>query len=73
MRVSNIRAIGESNFLTPDAKKIFNHLRLAFIKAQIFKHFNLKSHIRFETDISAYGIGGVLSQLNLDSHASLNY
>ena len=34
--VSNIEAIGKSNFLTSNAKKIFNYLRLAFIKALIF-------------------------------------
>ena len=35
MRVPNIRATGESNFLTPNVKKTFNYLRLAFIKASI--------------------------------------
>ena len=33
--VLNIRAIGEPNFLTSNAKKVFNYLRLAFIKAPI--------------------------------------
>ena len=65
-RVPNIEAIGEPNFLTSDAKEAFNHLRLAFIKAPILRHFDLKSHIRIETDTSGYAIGGVLSQLNLD-------
>ena len=32
---SNIGATKEPNFLTPNAKKTFNHLRLAFIKAPI--------------------------------------
>ena len=36
MRMLNIRAIEESTFLTPDGKKTFNHLQLAFIKAPIF-------------------------------------
>ena len=45
MRVSNIRATREPNFLTSNAKKAFNHLRLAFIEAPILRHFNLKSHI----------------------------
>ena len=36
MYIPNIRAIREPNFLTPNAKKAFNHLRLAFIKASIF-------------------------------------
>ena len=57
---------GIPNFLTPDAKKAFNHLRLVFIKALILQHFDLESHIRIETDASSYAISGVLSQLNLD-------
>ena len=68
----NIGAMGEPNFLTPDAKKTFNHLRLAFIKTLIFWHFDLKSHIRIETDTSSYAIGGVLSQLNFNSDAPPN-
>ena len=31
----NIEATRELNFLTSDAKKIFNYLRLVFIKAPI--------------------------------------
>ena len=68
----NIGATGEPNFLTPDAKKAFNHLRLAFIEAPILRHFDPESHIRIETDASGYAIGGVLSQLNLDSDAPPN-
>ena len=34
-RVQNIEAIVEPNFLTPDAKKAFNHLWLAYIKVPI--------------------------------------
>ena len=68
----NIEATGEPNFLTPDAKKAFNHLRLAFIEAPILRHFDPESHIRIETDASGYAIGGVLSQLNLDSDAPPN-
>ena len=70
--VPNIGATGEPNFLTPDAKKAFNHLRLAFIEAPILRHFDPESHIRIETDASGYAIGGVLSQLNLDSDAPPN-
>ena len=33
------------SFLTPDARTIFNHLRLAFIKALILWYFNSKCHI----------------------------
>ena len=70
--VPNIGAMEEPNFLTPNAKKAFNHLRLAFIKASILRHFDLESHIRIETDASGYAITRVLSQLNLDSDAPLN-
>ena len=35
MHVRNIEATGKPNFLTSNAKKAFNHLRLAFIKAPI--------------------------------------
>ena len=68
----NIGATGELNFLTPDAKKTFNHLRLAFIKASILQYFDLESHIQIEIDVSSHIIDEVLSQLNLDSHASSN-
>ena len=68
----NIGATGEPTFLTPDAKKAFNQLRLAFIEAPILRHFDLESHIRIETNTSGYAIGGVLSQLNLDSDTPPN-
>ena len=71
-RVPNIEATGEPNFLTPNAKKTFNNLRLAFIEAPIFRHFDLESHIQIETDALGYAIGRVLSQLNLDSDALSN-
>ena len=70
--VPNIKAMRKPNFLISDAKKAFNHLRLAFIKAPILRHFDLESHIRIETDVSDYAIGKVLNQLNLDSDAPLN-
>ena len=72
MHMPNIGAIGEPIFLTPNAKKIINQLRLAFIKALILRYFDLESHIRIETDVSGYTINGVLNKLNLDSNASLN-
>ena len=50
-------------FLTPKARLAFTQLRQAFVKAPVLHHFNLKSHIRIETDTSSYAIGGVLSQL----------
>ena len=62
----NIGAIRKPNFLASNAKKIFNHLLLAFIKALIFQYFDLKSPIQIETNVSGYAIGRVLSQLNLD-------
>ena len=70
--VSNIEATRKPNFLTFDAKKAFNHLRLVFIKVPILQHFDLKSHIRIEIDASGYAIGRVLSQLNFDSNALPN-
>ena len=44
-RMPNIRATGELNFLTPNVKKAFNHLRLPFIKALILQHYDLESYI----------------------------
>ena len=58
----NIGATRKPNFLTFDANKVFNHLQLAFIKAPIFRHFDLKNHIRIETNASGYAISGMLSQ-----------
>ena len=43
--VANNKAIGKPNFLTLNAKKAFNQLQLAFIKALIFQNFDLKGHI----------------------------
>ena len=71
-RVLNIGTTRKPNFLTSDAKKAFNHLRLTFIKALILRHFDPESHIRIETDASGYAIGGVLSQSNLNSDAPPN-
>ena len=61
MYIPNIKTTRKLNFLTPNAKKAFNHLKLAFIKALIFRHFDLESHIWIKTDVSGYAIGGVLS------------
>ena len=71
-RMPNIGAIREPNFLTFNAKKAFNHLRLVFIKASIFQHFDLEIHICIQTDVSSYIIGKVLGQLNLDSNVAPN-
>ena len=55
-RMPNIRAIKKPIFLTPNANKAFNQLRLAFIKASILRHFDLKSYIWIKTDVSSYAI-----------------
>ena len=68
----NIGVIEESNFLTLNAKKTFNYLWLVFIKAPIFRHFDLENYIWIETNASSYTIGGMLIQLNLDSDALPN-
>ena len=51
------------SFLIPEARSAFNRLWLAFTKAPIFWHFDPECHIRIETDVLAYVIGSVLSQL----------
>ena len=43
--IPNIGVIGEPNLLIPKAKKIFNYLKQAFIKAPIFLYFDLLSYI----------------------------
>ena len=60
------KAVGLSDFLIPGAKLAFTKLRQAFLKAPILHHFDLERHIRIETDVLSYAIGGVLSQLTLD-------
>ena len=72
MYMPNIGATEKSNFLTSNAKKAFNHLWLAFIKAPILQYFDLESHIRIETDALSYAIDRILSQLNLDSDVPPN-
>ena len=56
-----------SDFLTLGAKLAFTKLRQAFLKAPIFYHFNPEYHIRIETNVSDYAIGGVLCQLTSDN------
>ena len=55
-----------TGYLTPKAREAFTQLRQAFTEAPILRHFDLKCHIRIETNASGYAIGGVLSQLNFD-------
>ncbi len=50
-------------FLTADAKRAFTELKQAFVEASILNHFDLKRHIRIETDASGYAIGKIFSQL----------
>ncbi len=41
-------------------------MKQAFVEAPILNHFDPKRHIRIETDVSGYAIGGILSQLTSD-------
>ena len=59
--VPNIGATGKLNFLISNAKKAFNYLWLAFIKAAILQHFDPKSHIQVKIDVSGYLIDRVSS------------
>ena len=56
----------ESDFLTPRARLAFFKLRQTFVKAPLFHHFDSEYHIRVETYVLKYAIGGVLSQLTSD-------
>ncbi len=60
------KANSRTDFLTPGAKEAFIHLRKAFIEALILEHFDLKRHIRIETNTLGYIIGRVLSQMTSD-------
>ena len=51
------------NFLTPGARKTFNRLRLAFIKALNLQYFDLECYIWIETNALGYAIGDLLSKL----------
>ena len=62
----SVKAARVSDYLIPDAKKNFNHLRYAFIQAPLFQHFDPEWHIQIETDVLSYTIGRVLSQLILN-------
>ena len=61
-----VKAARDPDYLTPAAKKAFNHLWHAFTLAPILKHFDSKQHIWIEINMSAYAIDEVLSQLTLD-------
>ncbi len=67
VEASRAKNLGQSgSFLTPKARKVFTKLRQAFVEAPILNHFDPERHIRIETDVSGYAIGGILSQLILD-------
>ena len=53
--------MGEPTFLTSNARKAFNQLKQAFIKAPILKYYDPKCHIWIGPDASDYAMGGVLS------------
>lgn len=59
--------IKDTRFLNFKASIGFTQLKQVFTKATIFQHFDLKYYIRIKTDVSGYLIGGVLSQLILNS------
>ena len=58
----NAKEAGPS-FLTPKARSAFNCLRLTFTEAPILWNFDPKCYIRIKTDVSAYAISELLSQL----------
>ena len=62
-----VRRVEEPSFLTPNTRQAFTQLRQAFTEAPIFQHFDPERYIRIKTDASGYAIGGVLSQMTLES------
>ena len=64
--LSKFQKAVRSDFLTPGASLAFTKLRQTFVKSLILYHFDLKCHIRIETDVFGYAISKVLSQLALD-------
>lgn len=61
------KSSSRSGFLTFEAKIAFAQLRQAFIKVLILQHFDPERHIWIETNASRYAIGGILSQLTLET------
>ena len=59
--------LNRTGYLTYKPRLAFTSLRKAFTKALIFRHFNLKCHIRIEIDVLYYAISGVLNELTLDN------
>ena len=57
----NIEAIKKPIFLISGTKKAFNNLEQRFTKALILQHFDLKSYIKIQTNLSGYAIDRILS------------
>lgn len=57
-----LKATGNSNFLTLEAKLVFLQLKHAFTKAPILYYFDSKRYIRIEINAFGYVIGSILSQ-----------
>ena len=55
------------DFFTLRANLPFIELRQAFVKAPILHHFDLKRHIRIETNVSSYANDEVYCQLTSDN------
>ena len=55
------KTVGSLDFLTSGTKLVFSKLRQTFLKAPILYYFDLKRHIRIETDALGYAISGVFS------------
>ena len=68
IHMPNIGAIKKYIFLTPNAKKTFNHLKQAFVKALILLYFDPECYIWIKTNILGYILDGILSLLNLNSN-----
>lgn len=62
-----VKPSSKLSFLTLRARLVFDKLRQIFIKPSNLFYFNLKCHIKVETDGLGYAIGDVLSQLSLDN------
>ena len=52
--------------LPPKAREAFEHLKAAFTKAPLLRHFNPELRIRVETDASGFAISGIISHLQED-------
>lgn len=65
----SIISIPKSNstlFLTQEAQKSFQELKLAFCKESVLQYFDILKPIRLETDAFGKAIGGVLCQQDSD-------